>query len=76
MTKVWRSDHLEKLVGWVRPGTAGTTGTGVRGTDRGLLVEGEEGLRGSIRRRRRRGEPTFSWGRPEYLHREEEDEDW
>ena len=54
----------------------GATGTGVRGLDRSLLVEGREGLRGRIRRRRRRGEPTFSRGRPEYPYREEEEEDW
>ena len=78
MTTVRRSDHLKKLVvvgyGLARRGYSHRDW--VRGLERGLLVEGREGLRGRIRRRRRRGEPTFSRGRPEYPYREEEEEDW
>ena len=50
MTMVRWSVHLEKLVAWGKAWHGGAKGTEVGGTDRGLLVEGEEGLRGSTRR--------------------------
>ena len=77
MTKVRRSDHLEKLVvvghGLARRGYRDwSLGLGQRLACGG----GREGLKARIMKRRRRREPTFSRGRPDYPYMEEEGEDW